>query len=85
MQDSLVSEFKTGLKQALGEVKNSKQSVFDDIYTSRKQVNDNSAKCIQSLQQVKAVADESVADVKQYHADLVNKANYGTRCKRIVK
>ena len=75
MQDSLVSEFKTGLKQALGEVKNSKQSVFDDIYTSRKQVNDNSAKCIQSLQQVKAVADESVADVKQYHADLVNKGH----------
>lgn len=75
MQDSLVSEFKTGLKQALGEVKNSKQSVFDDIYTSRNQVNDNCAKCIQSLQQVKAVADESVADVKQYHADLVNKGH----------
>lgn len=73
MQDNLVSEFKTRVKQAIGEVQTSKQSVFDDIYTSRKQVNDNSAKCIQSLQQVKAIADESVDDVKQYHADLVNK------------
>lgn len=39
-------------------------------------MNDNSAKCIGSLQQVKAVADEAVADVKQYHADLVNKGHW---------
>lgn len=75
VQNDLISEFKKNIKQATQEANTAKQSVLNDIYTSHTLVKDNSDECIQSLQKVKAVADESVADVKQYHADLVNKGH----------
>lgn len=48
---------------------------MDDIYTSHRIVKDSSADCVQSLQQVKQVADKSVSGVKKYHANLVNKGH----------
>lgn len=74
-QNTLTSKFSTVLKQASEEANTAKESVLNDIYTSRYLVRDHSAECIESLQQVKVVADESVSDVKAYHADLVNKGH----------
>ena len=76
IQNNLVSEFANNIKNATNEANTAKQSVMEDIYTSHRLVKDNSADCVQSLQQVKQVADKSVADVKEYHADLVNKGHW---------
>lgn len=76
IQNNLVSEFANTIKQATNEANTAKQSVMEDIYTSHRLVKDNSVDCVQSLQQVKQVADESIADVKEYHADLVNKGHW---------
>lgn len=76
IQNNLVSEFANNIKQATDAANTAKQAVMEDIYTSHRLVKDNSDDCVQSLQQVKQVADESVADVKEYHADLVNKGHW---------
>lgn len=76
LQDNLVNAFKTNLEEATNEVRTAKEWALSDIYLSHQSVKNDSAECIESLRQVKQLADASVVDVKEYHANLVNKGHW---------